>query len=297
MKKMTLTKTAIYRKGNYLYLRYSYRKEGKIHKLEKFLGTQMPSDSEMTMIYEQFIQSLITEKWENFLSKYHQSSFPKPEASSKVITKEIRDFGINFTYNTNKIEGSTLLLKDVVNIINENQTPKGKNLDEIIETKCHMQLFLKILTTNSELSIDLLCQWHLALFGLSKAEIAGKIRREPVRIGVSSYIPPIYYDEIITHLEDLFQWYRSKKGILHPVLIACLFFLKFESIHPFLDGNGRIGRLAMNFLLYSTGYPMFNIKAIDYRGYYHSLEKSQISKNPVYFVNWFFTKYTLALNQ
>lgn len=74
-------------------------------------------------------------------------------------------------------------------------------------------------------------------------------------------------------LKELLRWVRrSGKGV-HPVELAATFHFRFEFIHPFGDGNGRVGRLAMNVLLAEAGYPPLNIQYTKLRGYYHALER------------------------
>jgi len=89
----------------------------------------------------------------------------------------------------------------------------------------------------------------------------------------------------------MMHWYGQNKGILHPVLVACLMKLKFVSIHPFEDGNGRVSRVIMNYLLHKSGYPMFDIEAKLRSGYYEALELANVNEEDLHFVHWFFTQY------
>lgn len=92
-------------------------------------------------------------------------------------------------------------------------------------------------------------------------------------------------------LRDFFKWYQKNKKNLHPVELAGLVHLKFVPIHPFGDGNGRISRLMMNFVLYKNGFPMLNISYKNRNSYYTALERSQIKKNEFIFLNWFLKRY------
>jgi Fic family protein len=78
---------------------------------------------------------------------------------------------------------------------------------------------------------------------------------------------------------------------MHPLELAALAHLKFESIHPFGDGNGRIGRILMNFILNKNGYPMLDIKYEKRNSYYNALEMAQVKKDERKFVVWFFGRY------
>jgi Fic family protein len=92
-------------------------------------------------------------------------------------------------------------------------------------------------------------------------------------------------------LKEFFDWYNQNKNIISPVELAALTHLKFVTIHPFSDGNGRISRLMMNFVLNKKGYPMIDIPYIKRAGYYNALERSQLKKEDHIFVQWLFKKF------
>jgi len=92
-------------------------------------------------------------------------------------------------------------------------------------------------------------------------------------------------------LSEFFDWYKKAKKELHPVELAALAHLKFVTIHPFSDGNGRLSRLMMNFVLNKREFPMLDIPYMKRAGYYNALERSQIKKDEVIFKNWFFRRY------
>jgi Fic family protein len=92
-------------------------------------------------------------------------------------------------------------------------------------------------------------------------------------------------------LKDFFAWYRRSEPSLHPVELAALVHVRFVTIHPFADGNGRMSRLIMNFVLRRAGYPMFNIEARDRAAYYNALERSQLKADDEIFARWLFRRY------
>jgi cell filamentation protein, protein adenylyltransferase len=92
-------------------------------------------------------------------------------------------------------------------------------------------------------------------------------------------------------LIELLRWTLRAKGKAHPVEIAAEFHQRFESIHPFGDGNGRVGRLAMNLLLAGEGFPMMNIQFTRRHAYYSALEKSDTARTSRPFQRWFFLRY------
>ncbi|MDP1729129.1 MAG: Fic family protein, partial [archaeon] len=119
---------------------------------------------------------------------------------------------------------------------------------------------------------------------------AGKIREHGVQISLSKFIPPTPV-ELQTLLKEFFDWYNQNKNKISPVELAALVHLKFVTIHPFSDGNGRISRLMMNFVLNKFGFPMLDIPYTKRSGYYNSLERSQVKNDEHIFVQWFFKKF------
>lgn len=93
-------------------------------------------------------------------------------------------------------------------------------------------------------------------------------------------------------LKELLRWTMRSKGKIHPIEIAGRFYQRFESIHPFGDGNGRVGLLAMNLLLTAEGYPMMNIQFARREAYYNALERSDVARSPHPFLRWFFFRYS-----
>ena len=131
-------------------------------------------------------------------------------------------------------------------------------------------------------------QWNL--FNKNKPDIAGKIRQYQVRIGGSKFMPPSPV-EVYPMLTEFFKWYRMNKDKLHPIEFAALAHLRFVTVHPFGDGNGRITRLVMNFALNRKKYPMFDITYEGRNSYYNALERSQVKKDEKIFLQWFVKRY------
>ena len=82
-----------------------------------------------------------------------------------------------------------------------------------------------------------------------------------------------------SEFKKLMKWHAKNKNRYHPVILAAYFHSAFESIHPFRDGNGRTGRLILNFMLRKYGFPMIDIKNKDKERYYKSLYESQKNHN------------------
>ena len=92
-------------------------------------------------------------------------------------------------------------------------------------------------------------------------------------------------------MNEFFAWYNRAKASLNPVELAALVHFKFVTIHPFSDGNGRVSRLMMNYVLNRHGHPMLNVEYSGRLAYYRALERSQLSKDGRAFTRWFFRRY------
>ena len=140
------------------------------------------------------------------------------------------------------------------------------------------------------INISTLIHWHTKLFQFTKKDKAGKIRTYPVRISGSRHKPPEPF-ELDLLIKEFFNWYNTNKNKMHPVYLAALVHFRFVSIHPFGDGNGRITRLFMNYVLHKNGYPMLIIDYTNRRSYYNALETSNVKNDESIFTLWFFRRY------
>jgi Fic family protein len=147
-----------------------------------------------------------------------------------------------------------------------------------------------MLGAGRDLSQELVQGWHWNIFRETKPDIAGRTRRHGVRIAGSRSVPPPPV-ELQPRLNEFFDWYVRARSKTNAVELAGLVHLKFVTMHPFSDGNGRIGRLMMNLVLHRRGYPMLNIEYNGRSTYYNALERSQLGKDDRPFLNWFFRRY------
>lgn len=282
--------------GNeYNYLSYSYREGNKVLKKEKYLGIEIPPYEELLQIWEDLSYEIVQERWlpiiEKLTKKYRKAF---NSMSLPIKAKNLRNFGIRFTHHSNKIEGSTLSLREVEKVINKDISPGNRPLNDVIETKAHMSIYEKMVNTTKELSMNLICEWHHELFQITDHNSAGVIRDYIVFIEGSSYEPPMSKIEIEMLLENLFNWYNDKKNKLHPVFIASIMHYHFVAIHPFGDGNGGMARLLTNYILCKNNYPMFDVDTNIRDRYYRALEKADKKDYALPFIQWFFKYYIKA---
>ena len=183
------------------------------------------------------------------------------------------NFVTQFTYDTNAIEGSTLSLQDTSMILFEKTVPKGKSLKEISEAQNHKDAFDLMLHYKGDITTRLVLRIHKVLMHNILWKYAGAFRDVSVYIRGASVKPPPS-EKVEQEFKQLMIWYRRNKKKYHPIVVAALMHHGFESIHPFRDGNGRVGRLILNFILRKNGFPLIDIKYKDRESYYDALSKA-----------------------
>jgi len=281
--------------NTYYYLEHSFRKNGTINKKEKYLGTTLPKN--IDKIKEDFLREFYQETWFNRFDTIKERFIKeRRNIPPSLEKKQTEQFATSFTYNTNRIEGSTITLRETADLLERGISPSQRPLEDIKETEAHKVVFYDMLTYNKEMTLSTVLYWHKQLFQLTKPDVAGKIRHHQVGISGSKFHPP-YPIELDLLLRDFFAWYNQNKKKLHPVHLAGLVHLKFVTIHPFGDGNGRISRLLMNYVLHTNGYPMLIIPYAQRKSYYTALERSQLKKDENVFILWFFKRYLKEYKQ
>ena len=185
--------------------------------------------------------------------------------------QRLRDeFLIEYTYNSNAIEGNALTLQETALVL-EGVTIDKKPLKDHLEAVGHKDAFLyvqELVKDKVPFSEAIIKQIHTLVL-MDRPEDRGIYRRIPVRIMGAYHMPP---ESVVVpeQMENLAAEFDNKK--LHPIESAALFHLKFEGVHPFVDGNGRTGRLIMNLFLMQNGYPPINVKFADRRRYYGAFD-------------------------
>ena len=286
---MVIVRKKVLGKQVYYYLEHTIRKGEKVKKKEKYIGKTLPKNIEE--IKRRFLSEIYRERWYSLLDKIKENFSKELRQMPEVAReKETKIFSIRFTYDTQKIEGSKLTLRETSELLERGISPKAKPLHDVKEAEAHYKIFHEMLNYEKDLSLQIVLYWHKKLFEATKSEIAGRIREHQVAISGSNFVPP-FPAEIYPLLKEFFKWYDKNKKKLHPVELAALVHLKFVTIHPFTDGNGRIGRLMMNFILHKHGYPLLNIPYEKRAGYYNALERAQIKKIDGIFLQWFFKRY------
>ncbi len=187
--------------------------------------------------------------------------------SPESVRRLSEDFMIDYTYNSNAIEGSTLTLEETALVLKEGVTIGGKPLKHHLEAIGHRDAYYYVedlVRNKADLSERVIKDIH-SLVLMDRQMDKGVYRSVPVRVGVFYPCQPF---EVPVQMERLMLDYDAELQKLHVVERAAVFHLRFETVHPFIDGNGRVGRLLLNLELLKAGLPPVNVKFAD-RGQYY----------------------------
>lgn len=209
--------------------------------------------------------------------KLLDSKRPLPKYTLQSLREKLF---LEWTYNSNAIEGSTLTLQET-KVVLEGITVGGKTLREHLEVINHQEAirFVEEIIQRSEP----LSEWQvknlhrLVLKGIDN-EYAGVYRNQQVFIsGAVHTLPaPVMIPE---QMEDLMKWYEGQAQSLHPIERGAMLHALFVGIHPFIDSNGRTSRLLLNLELMKAGYPPVIIRVENRLAYYSALDKAHTTKN------------------
>jgi Fic family protein len=230
---------------------------------------------EINLNYRQELQSTFDRLYEKM--DVLKSSRPLPAIALQKIKESL---SVEWTYNSNSIEGNTLTLRETQMVLQEGITVKGKSLREHFEAKNHEKainyLFSIVSNDYTMRSIDILSLHELVL-NMIEDDYAGRIRNGGVRITGANFVPP-NANKISDLLDELIHFVNTNPLQLNDIELATIFHHKLVWIHPFFDGNGRTVRLAMNLLLMRKGFPPAIILATDRKKYYEALNQANNGK-------------------
>jgi Fic family protein len=270
------------------YLAYAYRKNGKAAKLRIYLGANLSPDevvekrpaAEGKLRHRVEASVVIGDPFETALSASELEELKTLQTKGEISVKHLseedwRNFTEAFTYDTNAIEGSTILPDEVGDILERGKWP-DKPKEEISETYGVAKAIEHIRKTKEHLSIPLLLELHRTVF-LNSKPFAGKFRARGVEVVVAdAYGNVVHRGAPSTHVRKLLarlvEWYEKHKGRYPPLVLAAVVHNQFENVHPFQDGNGRVGRLLLNNILLKHGLPPLNIELRNRKEYYAALQ-------------------------
>ena len=286
----------------YYKLVHTIRKGKKITHKTKYIGKSLPPKARLKQLEEEFLKEIAGQKYrylsledvekiENRKVEYKREI---KKLSQSENEKNLKEFMIRFTYDSSKLAGVPITLRQTSLILKEGIIPKNiKNLKDVKELENHEKGFLIITKYKGKLDIKFIKKLHKVLLTGVNDEIIGKLRNElkrNVKIAGTPYVPPKWQD-LKQELDNFFKWYKAENRRLHTLELAALVHLKLISIQPFIDGNSRLSRLLMNWILWKKNYPLVDIPIEELEIYYDILDKYQIEKKEKPFIDYIKKKY------
>lgn len=192
---------------------------------------------------------------------------------SSIVSKLHELLAVEWTYNSNAIEGNTLTLRETQYILETGLTVGGKSLREHLEVVNH-NVAIEYVETLVQGEVPItpfhVRQIHALVLNGIEEEAAGRYREVQVYISGSTHRPPEAW-EVPQQMDDWGKWLNGESATLHPIAQAALAHHQLAAIHPFIDGNGRTARLVMNLILMRHGYPPTVIQQVNRQQYYKVL--------------------------
>jgi Fic family protein len=213
----------------------------------------------------------------------------KLEAFSSIDNSQInQDSELEYTFESNRLEGNTLTLSETDLVVNEGQTISGKNMREHMEALNHIEAIAYIknmidknLVLNEK---DIIAIHSLILRGIIPKE-AGQYRKILFDVKENGFTPSDP-SRIQKEMEELFIWYEMNRSTLHPIILAAEIQGRLLAIYPFTNGNGKVSRLVTNLILLQNDYVIANIKGDSETRmqYYQKLENTLTGNNKEAFI-------------
>jgi len=270
------------------YLAHSYRQGAKVRKTRIYLGADLTTVeletrkklAEARMKELSFASRRISDPFETMLSKKELAELKTLEAKAHLKITHLSDddwrkFTEAFTYDTNAIEGSSLDSKEVDEILEKDKWP-DKPKGDISETYGVAKAIEFIRNTEEHVSLPLILELHRIVFENSKP-FAGKLRASGVEVVIADQHRNIIHrgapsTRVRSLILELVDWYGKNRKKYPSLVLAAVVHNQFENIHPFQDGNGRVGRLLLNNILLKHNMPPLNIELRNRHEYYAALQ-------------------------
>ena len=276
------------------YLAHAIRIGRKVRKIRVYLGTDKKAVKAKRGKAEQIINERIR-AYEVISDPFRQAPTSKEieeikslEAKGSISIRHPNEedwkiFTKSFVYDTNAIEGSSVTYTEVKDILEREKWPEEREKWEISETYGVKDAVRLIRNTKEHLSLELMKELHNICFRNSKS-FAGKFRKKGQEVAVVDWQGRIIHKGapsvmVIKLVKDLGSWYHKNKKKYPPIVLAVVVHNQFETIHPFADGNGRVGRLLLNNILLKHNKLPVNIEFENRMEYYAALREYQENGN------------------
>ncbi len=227
--------------------------------------------------------------WKEIIENINVADYPLDRISEKkkildslrplpqgVLDQLRQDIALEWTYNSNSIEGNTLTLVETKLVLEDGLTVGGKSLREHFEALNHsdaISYLEQLVSPQYQMNGKDILDVHALVLDKIQKEIAGRYRTGAVRIMGANFVPPNYI-KVPDLMDDLMDFTNSQFAQMDSVILSAIFHHRFVWIHPFADGNGRSARLLFNLLLMNDGYPPAIILKNDRKKYYAALNQA-----------------------
>ena len=241
--------------------------------IQKFLNSNyyLEKAKKKKLKKDDYLEKERLEQIEAIKLHYNQSFL---KLDKLTIDETYKHFLIDFAFNTTSIEGNTITLKEANRLLKEEILPKNKTLREVYDLQNTEKVFLWLLKNKPVINEKLIIKIHDELLG--GIDVRKGYRNQEIRIIGSRFdVSPAKY--IQTDMKILMKWFDKNKSKLHPFVLSVLLHHKLERIHPFADGNGRTGRMLMNYFLIRNKYPPFIVSKKRRSDYLNALNKADKS--------------------
>ena len=202
--------------------------------------------------------------------------------SRKAEEEFFNVFAKEFIFNSNNIEGSKIPREKVIEIIEKGNT-KYENRNEVKEVKNSIIAFQYLQDDFKFNQKSLMKLYSLLTSDLKRedgADYPAGFKKIDIIVGNSITTKP---NQVKKEIRALFDWHKANKKKIHPLELAFEFHLRYESIHPFIDANGRTGRMLMNKILMQNYYLPIIIRKESKMAYFNSIEKAREGKKQKYY--------------
>tara|TARA_Y100000310_G_scaffold345862_1_gene471712 strand:+ start:25588 stop:26559 length:972 start_codon:yes stop_codon:yes gene_type:complete len=288
-------------KGNkYIYIDKSIRIGGKIYKVSKYLGKKSAlSKATINKAIKNFdLQAnskILAILMKNITKKYSRLQYPlsyqeiekietmnlKYKQIKNRVTKEQwldikKRFVANFVFESNALEGNSLTLRNFSEIVFEERITGSTDLREVYDAKNSYAVFSHLFDSKKDLTENYIKEIHKRI-----------VKNIDNRIGYKKFPNEILGrrlkltepKDVETEMLKLLNWYHHHKDKIYPLELAFKFHHRFEKIHPFADGNGRVGRMLLNLILIKQGYFPIIIRKTNRSAYLKALQAADQNKN------------------
>jgi Fic family protein len=286
----------------YHYLAITLRSKGKVVQKTRYLGKKIPYKAQLERLIKEF-KAQVHEGTSRYLTigEIAQIEKKKEEYQQEMDClslsgkeKRFEEFSIRFTYDSTKLSGLDVTLRQTSLILKDGIIPKYfRNLRTIREIENHQKGVVAVCRHKGAMDLAFLRRLHSIIFAGVDDSIAGKLRSElhkNVRIAGTAFVPPLW-ENVDKELSQFFTWYSSECRRLHPVELAALVHARLITLQPFADGNSRLSRLLMNWILWKKGFPMVDIPVEDIESYYDAVDAFQIERKELPFVRYIAQKF------